>query len=93
MILYLVQKSRFSLTNTEIMTFFPDYGYTDYFRFQMIVSELVESGQLLGVNKNHRTTYFITDAGRTSLEQLDDFLPPAIVNDLNAYLERISEGK
>ena len=88
----MVQNSRKSLSNTLIMTFFPGYGYADYFKVQMILSELVENSQLLAVTRENRTTYFITDSGKSSLAQLDHFIPPAVQEDLDRYIASLQSG-
>lgn len=86
MVLYMVKNSIRSLTNTEIMTFFVDKKYLDYFSIQEVIYNLIDTGHLIDVtNKENKTTYFLTELGEEALKQLNDFIPPAIVQDLNQY--------
>ncbi|HIR76314.1 MAG TPA: DUF4364 family protein, partial [Candidatus Choladousia intestinipullorum] len=42
-ILYMLQKVDFPLTNSQISEFILDRGYTTYFTLQSVISELIES--------------------------------------------------
>ena len=43
-ILYMLQKVDFPLSNAQISGFILDKGYTNYFHLQQAISELIESG-------------------------------------------------
>ena len=43
-ILYMLNKVDFPLTNSQISEFILDEGYTSYFKLQQAISELIESG-------------------------------------------------
>ena len=42
MILYMLEKSEFPLTNAQISGFILDKGYTTYFHLQQAISELTD---------------------------------------------------
>ena len=43
-VLYMLSKVDFPLTNAQISEFILDEGYTTYFKLQQAISELIESG-------------------------------------------------
>ena len=43
-VLYMLNKVDFPLTNAQISEFILDEGYTTYFKLQQAISELIESG-------------------------------------------------
>ena len=45
-ILYMLQKVDFPLTNSQISEFILDRGYTTYFTLQSVLSELAESDMI-----------------------------------------------
>ncbi|MDO5695354.1 MAG: DUF4364 family protein [Eubacteriales bacterium] len=90
MVLYLIKHSGPALSNTQIMEFFPSNKYADYFKVQAVITDLTDRRFVIPVKKDHRTTYFITEAGNKALEQLDHFIPPAIMDDLKIYLKTVN---
>ena len=42
-ILYMVEKVNFPLSNSQITNFFLDHGYTTYFHIQETINDLLES--------------------------------------------------
>ena len=55
-ILYMLDKVDFPLTNSQISEFVLDKGYTDYFKLQQALSELADSGLILKESTHNRTT-------------------------------------
>ena len=56
MILYMLEKSEFPLTNAQISGFILDKGYTTYFHLQQAISELTDS-DLIKVKTVRNSTY------------------------------------
>ena len=50
-ILYMLDKVDFPLTNSQISEFVLDKGYTDYFKLQQALSELADGGLILKMGK------------------------------------------
>ena len=46
-ILYMLDKVDFPLTNSQISEFVLDKGYTDYFKLQQALSELADGGLIV----------------------------------------------
>lgn len=88
--LYLVENCPLSLTNTEIVSFFVENKYTDYFTVQEVVNDAVSKGFLLDIKKENQTTYFITDSGKFEISEFGNQIPPAIVDDMNKYIQELT---
>ena len=57
MILYMLNKVNFPLSNTQLSSFMLDKQYTDYFTFQKTISSLVEDGFIRGTTHQSSTQY------------------------------------
>ena len=57
-ILYMLDKVDFPLTNAQISGFILDKGYTTYFKLQQALSELTESG-FIREEATHSRTFYI----------------------------------
>ncbi|KIR02951.1 hypothetical protein P261_01766 [Lachnospiraceae bacterium TWA4] len=70
MILFMLKQVPFALTNTQMLNFFLDKEYTNYFTFQTALNELESSG-LISCQSTHRTTrYELTESGNETLSFL-----------------------
>ena len=54
-ILYMLKKVDFPLTNSQISEFVLDEGYTTYFKLQQAISELIASGFVREESTHSRT--------------------------------------
>lgn len=93
MVLYLVKYARKTLTNTQIMEFFPRHHYADYFRVQEVIGELIDNGQLIAVENAHQTRYFLTKEGEDVMDEFDEKLSVAIRRDMDAYLDKVFQNE
>ncbi|MEG0564710.1 MAG: DUF4364 family protein [Hungatella sp.] len=85
--LYMLKQVNFPLTNSQLLAFFQQHEYTDYFTVQQALSELMNSG-LIRMEANHSTTlYNITQEGEDTLSFFGKNIPPAIISDINQYLK------
>lgn len=67
-VLYMLEKVDFPLTNAQISGFILDKGYTTYFHLQQALSELTES-ELIHCETIRNSSYFsITKSGEQTLE-------------------------
>ena len=69
-ILNMLDKVDFPLTNTQISNFFLEQDYTDYFRVQQVISDLVDADLIRTESTHSNTQYTITAAGKETLEFL-----------------------
>lgn len=84
-ILNMLDKVDFPLSNTQLTNFFLEQEYTDYFRVQQVISDLLDA-ELIRTEPTHNNThYYITAAGKETLNLLKDKISDAIELDINNY--------
>lgn len=87
MILYMLEKSEFPLTNAQISGFILDKGYTTYFHLQQAISELTES-RLVKVKTVRNSSYFqITSQGKQTLSYFEDQISDGIKKDIADFFK------
>lgn len=67
-ILFILDKVDFPLTNAQMSNFILEKGYTNYFNIQKAIKDLDASALLKGERIRNRSYFEITDAGRETLE-------------------------
>lgn len=87
-ILNMLDKVDFPLTNTQISNFFLEQEYTDYFKVQQVISDLVETDLIRAESTHSNTQYTITAAGKETLGFFKDKISDAIENDTISYLSK-----
>ena len=86
-VLLLLSKVDSPLSNAQIVQFYLDKEYTDYFTIQQVISDL-EDSNLIEVNQSHNNTlYTLTTEGKHTLELMHDKITPAIEEDIVSYLK------
>ncbi|MGI6118270.1 MAG: DUF4364 family protein [Bilifractor sp.] len=88
MVLYLLDRAGFPMTNTAISDFMVGNRYTEFFGLQGIFTEMVSSGLLSERHEPHTTYYEITDEGRETLSFFDNDISPEIRRDMDDYLKK-----
>ncbi len=86
-ILYMLDKLDFPLTNGQISEFILDKGYTTYFKLQQAISELIESAFVEEETIQNRTFYHITDDGAETIQFFKNNISPAIQQDIDEFLK------
>lgn len=87
-IMHMLNKVEFPLTNSQISQFFLENEYTGYFTVQKALSELIEDGFVF-INVNRNTSYYhLTSEGRESLEFFENKIPNPIVDDVYMFLSK-----
>lgn len=85
-ILYMLDKVDFPLTNSQLSEFILDKGYTDYFKLQQAISEL-QDAEFISVkiirNSSH---YMITNSGRDTLSYFGKNISEAIREEIDGFL-------
>lgn len=87
-ILNMLDNVDFPLTNAQLSNFFLEQEYTDYFRVQQVISDLVDAGLIRAESTRSNTQYHITAAGKETLGFFKDKLTDAIEHDIVAYFEK-----
>lgn len=86
-ILYMLKKIDFPLTNSQISEFILDKGYTTYFKLQQAISELIESAFIREEIVQNRTFYHITEDGVETIQFFKNNISPAIQKDIDDFLK------
>ena len=88
-ILYMLEKVDFPLTNAQISGFVLDKGYTTYFHLQQAISELIDS-ELIESKTIRNSSYFeITAQGKQTLSYFEDQISDGIKSDISAFFKEI----
>lgn len=86
-ILYMLEKVDFPLTNAQISGFVLDKGYTTYFHLQQAISELIDS-ELIESKTIRNSSYFeITAQGKQTLSYFEDQISDGIKSDISAFFK------
>lgn len=86
-ILYMLDKVDFPLTNSQVVEFVLEKEYTTYFTLQQVLGELNEA-ELVHVRQVRNSSYYtITDAGRETLEYFGKDIPEAMRRDADHFLK------
>lgn len=87
MILYMLDRVEYPLTNTQITNFILEKEYTSYFTVQETISDLLSSELIIAESTHNNTRYRITEEGRQTLRFFQDKITDAIKNDITSYFE------
>ena len=85
-ILYILDKVDFPMTNSQLSEFILDEGYTTYFKLQQTLSELAESGFIREEITHSRTFYHLTDEGAETIRYFKNDISSAIQKDIDTFL-------
>lgn len=86
-ILYMLEKVNFPLTNNQITGFILDQGYTDYFHVQQAISELVESGLISTETIRNASYCKNTEEGLRTLDYFKKDISDRIKEDIDQFLK------
>lgn len=87
MILYLIERIKFPLSNGQICAFFAEKQYTDYFTLQQVLGDMVESDLLQTEVVRTSTFYSLTEQGNETLDFFQSQIPKAIREDMDLYMK------
>ncbi|MDD3337884.1 MAG: DUF4364 family protein [Lachnospiraceae bacterium] len=85
-ILYMLRKVNFPLTNAQITEFIVDQGYTDYFHVQEAISDLVTSNLITVETIRNTSQYQATQEGEQTLEYFCSSISDSIRHDIDVFL-------
>ena len=85
-VLYMLDKLDFPLTNGQISEFILDKGYTNYFTLQQALSEMVEAKFIREETTHNRTIYHLTDEGAETIHFFKNNISAAIQEDIHTFL-------
>lgn len=85
-ILYMLKRVDYPLTNAQISSFFLEKGYTDYFRVQQCINSLKDIEQISEEKTGNTTFYHITANGLETLEYFGNRIPGPMIDDADTFL-------
>ena len=85
-VLYMLGKVDFPLTNGQISEFVLEKGYTSYFTLQQAISEMVEAGFIRKETTHNRTFYHLTAEGTEAIQYFKANISAAIREDIDTYM-------
>lgn len=85
-VLYMLEKVDFPLTNGQISEFILEKGYTTYFTLQQAISEMMEAGFIREESTHNRTLYHLTEDGAETIQYFKSNISPAIRKDVDTFM-------
>ncbi len=85
-ILYMLNRVDFPLTNAQISGFFLEKEYTDYFKIQQAINELIDAEMLSVERAGSASYYHITVQGLETLEFFGNKIPGPMKDDVEMFL-------
>ena len=86
MVLYILRRVSFPLTNAQLTAFILEKEYTNYFNIQRAISELIDDAFIEAKTIRNSSLYRITDSGSETLLMFDNMISSGIKEDIEAYL-------
>ena len=87
MVLYMLNKVNFPLSNSQIAEFMLDRQYTNYFTLQEVLNSLANDGFVQILTYRSSTQYKLTREGIATISFFDSKISPAIREDIDKYLK------
>lgn len=85
-ILYMLDKVDFPLTNAQISEFILNKGYTTYFTLQQAISELLETNLISEETAHNRTLFHLTEEGCESIHYFSNKISEQIRQEIDDFL-------
>jgi predicted transcriptional regulator len=86
MILYILSRVNFPLTNAQLTAFILEKEYTNYFNLQRVISELIDDAFITTKTIRNSSLYRITESGSETLVFFDNMISSGIKEDIDHYL-------
>lgn len=86
-VLYMLDKVKFRLTNSQISSFILEKEYTSYMTLQQVISDMLDADLIKADTLMNRTYYSITEEGRNTLSYFGNRISDAIISDIDTFLE------
>lgn len=89
-ILYMLDKVSFPLTQSQISEFILEKGYTSYMILQQVLAELTENSLISSSTTRNRTQFTLTPEGRDTLGFFEGRISEIIKTEIKDYLKEHS---
>lgn len=87
MVLYMLSRVSFPLTNSQISNFMLDKEYTNYFTLQEVLNDLSSNNFIQEVTYRNTTQYILTDEGKETISYFPNVISDGIKKDIDAFLK------
>lgn len=87
MVLYMLSKVNFPLSNSQISEFMLDKQYTNYFTLQEVLSSLADDGFVNVLTYRNSTQYRLTPEGTDTISFFSNKISNAIREEIDTYLK------
>lgn len=87
-ILYILNKVDFPLTNAQLTDFILEKEYTNYFNIQQALNDLISSELITVSSVRHSSHYRITSSGKETLDFFNSKISDAIKTDIMEFLRK-----
>lgn len=87
MVLYMLSKVNFPLSNNQISEFMLNKQYTTYFTLQEVLNSLAEDGFIIVLAYRNSTQYKLTKEGSDTISFFDSKISNAIRDEIDQYLK------
>lgn len=85
-VLYMLNKVEFRLTNSQVSEFILEKEYTNFLTLQEVISDLTDTELIQTETMMNRTYFSITQEGKNTLSYFENRIGDAIKNDIDLYL-------
>ena len=85
-VLYMLDKVSFKLTNAQISDFILEKEYTSYMTLQQVISDLLDTELIKADTSMNRTYYSITQEGQSTLSYFGNRISDAIRGEIDTFL-------
>lgn len=89
-VLYMLNRVDFPLTQAQISEFILNKGYTGYLPLQQAFSQLAETGLVRTHSTFNRTTITITEDGKNTISYFKGEIPDVVRQDIDTYFKEHS---
>lgn len=87
-ILYMLDRVTFPLTNSQITECILEKEYTTYFIIQQSFSELIDTKLIVAERMHHSSHYTLTDEGKKTLAYYRHIIPDGVIEGITDYLTK-----
>lgn len=87
MVLYMLSRVSFPLTNSQISNFMLDKEYTNYLTLQEVLNHLSDNNFIQKVTYRNTTQYILTEAGKETISYFPNVISDAIKQDIDEFLK------
>ena len=84
-VLYMLDRVSFPMTNAQISDFILEKEYTNFLTLQQVISELTEAGMISAQTIRNRTHLAITSEGKETLHFFENRIGDPIKKDITEY--------